>query len=145
MTRALATCAVLFAVAAQGEEAKVEVMAEVVVASNTGSALEPPKLAKMKEEFAKSGIHFSSFRRLSERKVALSKGGAPVQVELDEGRAASLRLEELKEGKATLKVSVPKLVDTTYTLGRSGSLFIKAGKHRQGQLILVVSPVEEAR
>ena len=135
---------VAFAQEAQAQE-KVDVQAEVVLASNDGTEIAPPHLSKMKDEFARSGIKFTSWKRQSEQKVSLEKGKAR-DVSLPDGRKASLALEKLQDGSAFVRVSIPtkdprrKLVDTVYQLGRQGSVFIRAGDHGGGVLILVLSP-----
>lgn len=123
---------------------KVDVRAEVVLASNEGDRIDPPRLSQMKEEFARSGIAFTSWVRKSEQRVSLTRGQKQ-DVSLPDGRKATLGLEQIKEGSAFVRVSIPqdkqrKLVDTVYQLGRQGSVFIRAGDHAGGVLILVLSP-----
>ncbi len=125
---------------------KVDVQTEVVLASNDGTTIEPPHLSKMKEEFARSGITFTSWKRQSQQKVSLEQGGTR-DVSLPDGRKASLSLVNIKEGSASVRVTVPdpqdrkrKLVETVYQLGRQGSVFIPCGDYKSGKLILVLSP-----
>jgi hypothetical protein len=130
-------------------EDKVSVHAEVVLASNQGDAIDPAQLVKMKEEFARSGIAYSSWVRKSEAKVTLARG-QPQDVTLPDGRKAALALESIKDGSAFVRVSIPenprrKLVDAVYQLGRQGSVFIRAGDHEGGVLILVLSPPDQKR
>lgn len=122
-------------------EPQVEVMAEVVHASNQGSS--DSALANMKAMFSKEGFGFTSYRRLSSARLALQKAKA-AEVSLPNGKAATIKLDELKDGKAHLKVSVPS-GETVYTLGREGSVFVDAGIYQGGSLILVLSPVAGAK
>jgi hypothetical protein len=130
-------------------EQKVEVQSEVVLASNQGQVIDPPQLAKMKEEFAKSGISYSSWKRLSQARAVLEKGKAQ-EISFPDGRKATLQLQELKEGSAFVRVTLAqdgqrKLVDTVYQLGRHGSVFIRSGDFQGGVLILVLSPPDQKR
>ena len=58
--RKFLVAAVLFAAPAVWAQAKVDVSADVVLASNNGSTIDPPELAKMKDQFMKSGLAFTS-------------------------------------------------------------------------------------
>ena len=58
--------------AALAEEEKVELATRVVVASNQGTTVDP-QLGKMKAEFARQGISFTSWKQHSEQKVSLEK------------------------------------------------------------------------
>lgn len=147
---ALAAVAAFAAAApAQAEEGKVEVVSEVVLASNEGTTIDPPKLAKLRDELAKMGVTFSSFRRLSESKVTVEKS-KPARVNLPDGRAATLKLLELKDGVATVNVTVPRkgsaknLVDARYQLGRS-PVTIGPIDHDKGKLILILSPPDRVQ
>lgn len=124
---------------AAAEEPKVDVVAEVVHASDTGSTVDPPTLEPMRDAFNKSGIHYKSFRRLSREKLTLRKGQS-AELHLPNNVTASLTLKSVEHDAAKVQVAVPP-VDTTYTLGREGSVFIQAGTHNGGMLILVLSPV----
>jgi hypothetical protein len=127
---------------AMADEPKVEVMAEVVLASTEGNVIDPPSLAAMKEKFAQKA-KYTSFKRLSQEKIAVSaKAGASVK--LPNQKIATFKLEELKEGSAKVRVSVPP-ISTLYTVGREGSLYQAAGKHSGGDLWLVLSAVERAK
>jgi hypothetical protein len=124
--------------AASAAEPKVRVTAEVVLASNTGNAIDPPALARMKAQFTQKGFAFTSYRRLSTEKLTLRR--KPVELKLPNQRMATLCLEDMKDGTATVKVEISGLSSTTLTMGREGSLFQHAGDHDGGQLILVLSP-----
>lgn len=141
-TPSLAAVSALFfslALPAQAAE-KVEVVAEVVLASTSGNLIDPPSLARMKAEFAQ--FKFTSFKRLSQQTVVLS--GAPTVLNLPNKKKVTLKLESLKAGVATIGVDSPPL-KTSYTLGREGSVYITSGKHAEGDLVLVLSPVEGAK
>ena len=66
------------------------------------------------------------------------------EITLANQKKATLKLEELQGNTAKLRVRIPPL-DTTYTLGREGSLYIASGPHGGGDLWLVLSAVESAR
>jgi hypothetical protein len=125
--------------AAWAQAPKVEVMADVVLASNKDATIDPPALAKMKDKFAAAGFSFTSYRRLSSQKLAVLKE-PPAQLDLPNQRKVELRLQELKDGTATVKLEIPKLIQTTVSLGKEGSVFQHAGPHDGGQLFLVLSP-----
>jgi hypothetical protein len=124
--------------AASGGEPITTFWLEVVHASNEGDAVDPA-LAHMKEKFLKSGISYSSFHKLSSQSVSLTKGKS-TELKLPNGRTAVVKLEEMKGQKALLRVTVPP-VETVYELGREGSVFVRAGPHDKGVLILALSPV----
>ena len=119
-------------------ESKVRINADVILASNNGTVIDPPSLARMKAQFSQKGFAFTSYRRLSSEKLAL--GRQAVQLKLPNQRTASLRLDSMKNGVATVRVDISDLSSTTLSMGREGSLFQHAGEHDGGQLILVLSP-----
>jgi hypothetical protein len=119
---------------------QVEVLAEVVLASNQGEAIDPPELAKMKDVFSRSGFSFTSYKRLWTDKLTLKLKQA-VEVKLPNQKTATLKLEAIENGSAKVQIEIKKLVSTTLRLGREGSLFQQAGDHQGGKLILVLSPV----
>ena len=119
-------------------EPKVRINAEVILASNNGDAVDPPALARMKNQFSQKGFAFTSYRRLSSEKLSLKR--EPVELKLPNQRTATLRLDAIKAGVATVRVDISDLSSTTLTMGREGSLFQHAGDHDGGQLILVLSP-----
>lgn len=133
----------LLSMSALAAEPKVRVTAEVILASNKGNAIDPPTLARMKDQFSEKGFAFTSFRRLSSEKLSLRR--KPVEVKLPNRRTATLRLDDIKAGTATVQVDISHLASTTLTLGREGSLFQHAGEFEGGQLILVLSPDEAAQ
>lgn len=124
---------------ALADDVKVDVLVEEVHASNTGSSVDPA-LAQMKESFAKAGLNYTSFHRLSRNRMTLEKGKAK-DLTLANGQTAKVRLDSVQGGEAHVAVSVPP-VETTYKLGREGSVFIQAGPHSGGVLILVLSPIQ---
>ena len=119
-------------------EPKVRVNAEVILASNNGNTVDPPTLARMKNQFSQKGFAFTSYGRLSSEKLSLKH--EPVELKLPNQRTATLRLDAMKGGVATVRVDISNLSSTTLTMGREGSLFQHAGDHDGGQLILVLSP-----
>ncbi len=117
----------------------VQVQAEVVLASKKGSEVDPPELAKMKEQFQKQNFSFTSFKRLS---LQVLEVGAqkPTEVKLPSGTNASLQLLGMKDGIATVRVAIPRQPTLDVELGRQGAVYQKAGKYVGGELILVLSP-----
>jgi hypothetical protein len=134
--RAPVLAALLLALPALAES-RVSLLAEVVQASNEGTGVDPG-LEKMREQFAKSGISYKSYRRLSEQPLQLALG-KPAEVKLPNGKAATLTLLSVKGSQSQVSVSLPPL-HTTYTLGREGSVYLQAGPHGPGVLILVLTP-----
>ncbi len=134
---ALAWLVVPMAASAQEETVKVQV--EVVLASKKGSEVEPPELAKMKEQFQKQNFSFTSFKRLSLEVLEVS-AKQPTEVKLPSGTNASLQLLGMKDGTATVRVAIPRQPTLDVELGRQGAVYQKAGKYVGGELILVLSP-----
>jgi hypothetical protein len=118
-------------------QSRVALLAEVVQASNEGTGVDPG-LEKMREQFAKSGITYKSYRRLSHEQLQLSPG-KPAEVRLPNAKTATLTLLSVKGSQSQVSVSLPPL-QTTYTLGREGSVYLQAGPHANGVLILVLTP-----
>jgi hypothetical protein len=116
----------------------VALAADVVQASNEGAGVDAG-LEKMREQFAKSGIVYKSYRRLSHEQLQLLPQRA-VEVRLPNAKTATLTLLSLKGSQSQVSVSLPPL-QTTYTLGREGSVYLQAGPHANGVLILVLTPV----
>lgn len=129
--------------AALADEPKVEVSSEVVLASNDGQGVEPPSLAAMKDKFLKEGFAFTSFKQLKHQKLILVKG-RPAEVKLPNNQVVTLKLEEVVNGAAKVQVRLPP-TETTYTVGREGSVFIDGGHHLNGTLVFVLSPAETSR
>jgi hypothetical protein len=134
---ALMAAALLTSGLASAEDAKVQLNADVVLMSNQGNTVDPA-LASMKDTFSKEGLLFSSYKRLSSQRVVLTSK-KPTEVSLPNQQKAVLKLEGVKHGAATVAVNIGA-VNTTYTVGRAGSVFINFG-HQDGELVLVLSPV----
>lgn len=128
--------ALLLALPARADS-RVALVADVVQASNEETGVDAG-LEKMREQFAKSGIIYKSYRRLSEVSLQLLLG-KPAEVRLPNGKAATLTLLSVKGSQSQVSVSLPPL-HTTYTLGREGSVYLQAGPHAGGVLILVLTP-----
>lgn len=126
-------------VAARAQDEKVQVRAEVVLASKKGSEVEPPELAKMKEQFQKQNFNFTSFKRLSLQVLEVT-AAKPTELKLPSGSNASLQLLSMKDGIATVRVAIPRQPTLDLELGRQGAVYQKAGKYVGGELILVLSP-----
>jgi hypothetical protein len=131
-----ALAALLLALPAPAEN-RVALSADVVQASNEGTGVDVG-LEKMREQFAKSGIVYKSYRRLSHAALQLAQGKA-VEVRLPNTKTATLTLLSLKGSQSEVSVSLPP-VQTTYILGREGSVYLQAGPHATGVLILVLTP-----
>jgi hypothetical protein len=138
----VAMALVVLSTGALAVEPTVQLSLAVVHASNEGDVLDPPSLSEMKEKFAKSGISYRSYRRLDARNVELGQGKA-TELKLPNGQQARVTVERVKGKKALVLVSVPPL-ETRYELGREGSVFLRAGPHEGGVLILVLSPAGTA-
>ncbi|WP_420715346.1 hypothetical protein [Myxococcus sp. MISCRS1] len=121
------------------EEQKVRVQVEVVLASKKGTEVDPPELAKMKEQFQKQNFNFTSFKRLSNDTLDVTAKQS-TEVKLPNGSNASLQLVGMKDGTATVRVAIPRQPTLDVELGRQGAVYQKAGKHVGGELILVLSP-----
>ncbi len=133
--------AALFAVvssSALADEPKVEVLADVILASNEGTAVDPPSLVAMKTEFASAGLAFSSYQRLSSERLSLTKQ-KPSELKLPNGKVATVKLEDIKNGTAQVKVNAGN-TEVGLKLGREGQVFVQAGAFRSGQLVLMLSP-----
>jgi len=115
--------------------APVKVNVQVVHASN-GAPHVDPGLEKMRQDFEKAGLRFTTYRRLSEETVSLVTG-KPAEVALP-GKTATLTLEPGEHPRAHVTVSVPPL-RTTVELGTDASAFLQAGPHENGQLVLVLA------
>ncbi len=138
-SRALLALSVLMLPAlAQAQDEKVPVQVEVVLASNKGSEVQPPELAKMKATFQKQSFSFTSFKRLSLETLQVTAAKAS-EVKLPNGVNASLQLLKFEKGTATVRVDVPRLTATDVELGRQGSIYQLAGDHVGGKLLLVLS------
>jgi len=127
--------------AALADEPKVEVDTEIVLASNEGEGVEPASLAPMKDKFLKEGFAFTSFKQLKEQKLVLVRN-RPADVKLPNNTVATLKLEDVVSGAAKVHVRLAP-IDTTYTVGREGSVFIDGGHHQKGTLIFVLSPAHK--
>ena len=127
--------AVALGVAAVLAAAPVKVQVEVVHASN-GTPHVDPGLEKMRQNFEKAGLRFTTYRRLSEQTVSLA-AGKPTDVALP-GKQATLTLQPGDHPRPQVAVSVPPL-QTTVELGTDASAFLQAGPHENGQLVLVLT------
>ncbi len=122
---------------AQAAGPRFEVDVEVVHASNAGSSVDPA-LEPMRDKFAKSGINYHSYHRLSDETRALV-AGAPSRLALPNGSTVTLTLLGVDKGRARVALSVPP-VKSVVELGGEGSVFVQAGAHEGGMLVLVLSP-----
>jgi hypothetical protein len=135
---------------ALADDPVVQVRTEVVLASNQGSTVDPPDLERMKKVFSQKGFAFTSYQRLSGEKIAIHKS-KPAEIALPNQRSATIRLDDIKRGTASVEVIISQLPSnvvissTVLTLGREGSLFQHAGDYNGGQLILVISPDDKVK
>lgn len=127
------------ALPALAEDGSVSVRVETVLASNKGTEVDPPDLAKMKDTFQKQNFSFTSFKRLALSTVKLTPVKKTADVKLPNGVNASLTLMGVKDGTATVRVDVPRQSTTDVELGRQGSIYQLAGSHVGGKLILVLA------
>lgn len=112
----------------------VAVQADVVFASTAAGKVDP-SLAKMQETLGAKVKYLTLEKRSSEKLQVTNKG---VTVSLPNGKVASLTLEALKDGVATLRVKLPP-TDTTYSLAKEKSFYLQGGAHEGGDLWLVLS------
>jgi len=133
--------AAVFASVARAEPPTVHLTAEVVAVSAQGQKVEPPSLQAMKDDFQNSPMtrSFSSLKLLSTSDLQLIQGQAQKLV-LPEGRTAILKLDRVHENTARITLDVPRLVNTTLTLGRSGAIYQHVGKYQDGALFLALTP-----
>jgi hypothetical protein len=117
---------------------KLNVEVEVVLVSREGNEVSPARLQKMKDTFSKQNLNFTSFKSLSQQSVVVSNQ-SPTEVKLPNGVMASIKLQSLQAGTATLRVDVPQQTAASVQLGREGAVYQRAGKHQGGELILVLS------
>jgi hypothetical protein len=89
--------------------APVQIDVQVVHATN-GPTHVDTGLEKMRDAFEKSGLHFSSYRRLSQQTVALVVG-TPTEVALPD-KTATLSLVPGEHKRPEVAVSVPPLKTT---------------------------------
>ena len=119
----LAALALALPVRAEG---RIALFAEVVHASNDATGVDPG-LEKMREQFAKSGISYKSYRRISRDQLQL-QAGKPIEVRLPNSKTATLTLLSVKGSQSQVSVSLPPL-QTTY-LGPRGQR-VHAGRPPQ--------------
>ncbi len=116
----------------------VHVQADVVLASEQGNTLDPPALKAMQDALGKK-VHYGTLKRLSTERLELSTKAQALK--LPNAKEATVSVERIKDDVATLRVRLPP-GDTTYKLGHSGSLYVQAGAHQDGELWLVLSPAK---
>jgi hypothetical protein len=115
-------------------EGSVSVQADVVFAS-TASGKVDPSLVKMQETLG-SKVKYLTLEKRSSQKLAVDTKGSSVV--LPNGKTASLSLEGLKSGVATLRVKLPP-TDATYSLAKDKSFYLQGGPHEGGDVWLVLS------
>jgi len=81
--------------------------------------------------------HYGCLQRYSKKRARVDAQGETL--ELPGGAQAQVRLQELKGDIATLVVSLPH-TETVYQLGRSGTLYLQAGKYEDKEVWVVISP-----
>ncbi|MDP1922628.1 MAG: hypothetical protein Q8L14_40680 [Myxococcales bacterium] len=112
----------------------VAVQADVVFASKTAGKVDP-SLVKMQETLGAKVKYLTLEKRSSQKLNVDAKG---VTVALPNGTSASLTLEGLKAGVATLRVKLPP-TDATYSLAKDKAFYLQGGAHESGDLWLVLS------
>jgi hypothetical protein len=118
---------------------KVQVKAEVVLAAVEGNELDPPALKAMQQAFSEKKVTYGYLKRVLEQPLTVTT--KPVTVKLPNGKDANVLLEKLEKDVATLRVKVPP-ADATYTLGKTGNLYVQGGKHEGKDVWLVLSPAK---
>jgi hypothetical protein len=86
--------------------------------------------------------HYGWLKRFSRQRVTVDSKGETI--DLPGGAKAKVRLQELKNDVATLVVTLPN-TETVYQLGRTGSLYLQAGKHEDKEIWVVISPKKQFR
>lgn len=112
----------------------VAVQADVVFASTAAGKVDP-SLTKMQETLGAKVKYLTLEKRSSEKLQVTNRG---VTVALPNGKVASLSLEALKDGVATLRVKLAP-TDATYSLAKDKSFYLQGGPHEGGDLWLVLS------
>ncbi|MBE2248751.1 MAG: hypothetical protein IAE78_04310 [Myxococcus sp.] len=129
---------VLFAVTALASVAfadgAVAVQADVVFASTAKGTVDP-SLEKMQQTLGAKVKYLTLEKRSSQK---LTVDATPVTVALPNGKSASVSLEHLKGGVATLRVKLPP-ADATYSLAKDKAFYLQGGAHEGGDLWLVLS------
>jgi hypothetical protein len=86
--------------------------------------------------------HYGWLKRFSKQRVTVDDKGQAIA--LPGGAKALVRLQGLKDGVATLVVTLPN-TETVFQLGRAGSLYLQAGKHEDKEVWVVISPKKQFR
>ena len=131
--RSLLTLALVVSTAAMAD-GPVPVQADVVFASTQAGKVDPT-LTKMQETLGAKVKYLTLEKRSSQKLDVDAKG---VTVALPNGKVASLTLEGLKAGVATLRVKLPP-TDATYSLAKDKAFYLQGGSHEAGDLWLVLS------
>lgn len=101
-----------------------------------GEALDAEELRPMQKALGLRR-HYAWLQRYSKKRATVDAQGETI--ELPGGAVATVRLQALTDGVATLVVTLPA-TQTVYQLGRRGSLYLQAGKHEDKEVWLVISP-----
>ncbi len=117
-----------------GEDPKIDVQAEVVHALQAGKDVDA-SLVPMQAKLAPK-VKYGTLKRLSNTRLSLAS--KPTLLPLPNSKTAELSVESFKDGVATVRVKLPP-ADTTYKLGKEGSLYLQGGAFSGGDLWLVVS------
>lgn len=135
--RGLIAAALLAALPAFAEDAKVDVQADVVHASMQPGTVEPG-LQPMQTTLGRGeqGKKYGALKKLSTQRLSLHGKATPLA--LPNGSSAELSLVALEKGVATVKVKVAPS-EAVLKLGKQGSLYQHAGSFENGDLWLVLS------
>jgi hypothetical protein len=131
--RSLLTLALVVSTAAMAD-GPVPVQADVVFASTQAGKVDPT-LTKMQETLG-AKVKYLTLEKRSSEKLAVTNRG--ITVALPNGKVASLSLEAMKDGVATLRVKLAP-TDATYSLAKDKSFYLQGGAHDGGDLWLVLS------
>src|SRR5262245_42116897 len=114
---------------------KVNVRAEVVLAAKDGNEIDPPARKAMQQALAEKKVVYGYLKRVVDQPLTVTT--EPVTVKMPNGKDANVMLEKLEKDVATLRVKVPP-ADATYTLGKTGNLYVQGGKHEGKDVWLVL-------
>lgn len=120
-------------VLAEGKQADVTV--HVVRASKKPGKTDP-RLGKFKKQFG--DFAYQSFEVVSVHKANIKEGGTET-VQLPAGKQLSLNFRSVgKDGKARMKVSIPKVVETTVSLPQGGDVILGGPAMPDGDGVIFV-------
>jgi hypothetical protein len=116
----------------------VEVVVQVLQASTQGGApSDRSSLMWMKQQLGNQGLRYKTLRRITEHHLILQPGNA-VELRLPNGRTEVLQLEGVSTSGAQVRIG-PRNRDVVYTINDENPVFLDAGPHEHGRILLFVS------